>query len=393
MIFSRDISLSPISLSVTLSALMSIARLHVGICLLMIVLAAGCGTPGIPEPPSLELARPVTDLRAVRKGNEVHLTWSVPELTEDHQSFRHAGLTRVCRRVGSPMRACETPVVELPPHPASAHHISSRRRLTKSQLPSPPQETYTDRLLATLQMQSPTSNLTYAVSVLNSYGKSAGLSNQVQIPAAPTLPPPGNLSAHLSAKGVDISWDVVTTSAEFTDVKYEYRVYRRDVATNHDAIAGELPLSSNPSLLDTGFEWEKTYDYRVTVVTVVDRPEGAEQVEGDDSSPVRVVAHDVFPPATPTGLQAVFSGPGQKPFIDLIWAGNSESDLAGYNVYRREGEGQALKINTELVKTPAFRDSDVVPDHEYVYSISAVDARGNESPRSEEAAETVPKDQ
>ena len=53
----------------------------------------------------------------------------------------------------------------------------------------------------------------------------------------------------------------------------------------------------------------------------------AKQVEGDDTPPVTVVAHDVFPPATPTGLQAVFSGPGQKPFIDLVWTPNTEPDL------------------------------------------------------------------
>ncbi|HEX3102951.1 MAG TPA: fibronectin type III domain-containing protein, partial [Terriglobales bacterium] len=162
-----------------------------------------------------------------------------------------------------------------------------------------------------------------------------------------------------------------------------------------DAIAGQIPVSADaqPSFLDSGFEWEKTYDYRVTVVTVVNRPGGPEQVEGDDSSPIRVVAHDVFPPATPTGLQAVFSGPGQKPFIDLIWAENSENDLAGYNIYRRDAGGEPLKVNTDLVKTPAFRDSNVVPGHEYFYSVSAVDAHGNESPRSEEATESVPKTQ
>jgi hypothetical protein len=43
-----------------------------------------------------------------------------------------------------------------------------------------------------------------------------------------------------------------------------------------------------------------------------------------------------------------------------------------------------------LVNTPAFRDSNVVPGHSYFYSISAVDVRGNESSRSEEASETVP---
>jgi fibronectin type 3 domain-containing protein len=127
-------------------------------------------------------------------------------------------------------------------------------------------------------------------------------------------------------------------------------------------------------------------------VTLINRPDGPEQVEGDDSSSVRVVAHDIFPPATPTSLQAVFSGPGQKPFIDLIWAGNSEPDLAGYNIYRRDAGSEPEKINTELVKTPAFRDANVVAGHEYFYSVSEVDAPGNESPRSEEAGETVPAD-
>jgi hypothetical protein len=371
---------------------MKLTKLTFALGIASVGLLSSCGTPGIPEPPSLELARPVTDLRAMRKGNEVHLTWSIPEITEDHQTFRHAGSTRVCRSLGSPLRACGAPIVELAPQPASTQHISSRRRLTKSQLPTPQQEAYTDQLSATLEMQSPTSNLNYAVSVLNSYGKSAGLSNQVQVPSAPTLPAPANLSAHLSANGVELTWRAVRPSKEVPGIKYEYRIYRRDVATNRDSVAGEIPMSADASasFLDTGFEWEKTYDYRVTVVTVVDHSGASEQVEGDDSAPVRVVARDVFPPAAPTGLQAVFSGPGQKPFVDLIWAANTEADLAGYNVYRRQTSGEPSKINTGLVKTPAYRDADILPGHEYFYSITAVDARGNESQRSEEASEKVP---
>jgi hypothetical protein len=317
----------------------------------------------------------------------------VPEQTTDHQTFRHVGPTRICRSLGSPLRSCGTPVAELPTQKPSTLRARSRFKKNKPQntLP-PPQESYTDRLSPSLELQSPTLNFVYAVSVLNSYGRSVGLSNEVQVPSAPTLPAPANLRAQLTAEGVRLTWSAVAPPQQIPQLRYVYRVYRRDVATNRDGIAGELPVSGepSPSLLDTGFEWEKTYEYRVTVVTLVEQPSGAEQVEGDDTAPVRVVAHDVFPPATPTGLQAVFSGPGQKPFIDLVWTANSEPDLVGYNVYRRENGSEPVKINTELVNTPAFRDSDVLPGHRYFYSVSAVDARGNESPRSEEASESVP---
>jgi fibronectin type 3 domain-containing protein len=109
---------------------------------------------------------------------------------------------------------------------------------------------------------------------------------------------------------------------------------------------------------------------------------------------VRVVAHDVFPPSVPVGLQAAYSGEGQKPFIDLIWAPVTSADLAGYNIFRSESNGVAgdkmVKLNSELVKSPSYRDLAIASGKTYTYSVSAVDVRGNESQRSEETSETVP---
>ena len=354
----------------------------------------GCGAPGIPEPPSLELARPVRDLRAVRKGHAVHLSWSVPTETTDHQIFRHAGATKICRSIGTPLHDCEPPLAEVVTQKVATAR-SPRLKLWKrpaEKPPASPQANYTDQLSSDVEIHSPTTNLTYAVAVLNSYGRSAGLSNQVQVPAAPTLPPPPNLSTQLTPQGISISWNAVRPSRDIPGLRYLYRIYRRDTETGKDSVAGEVPLSEDPasSLLDTGFEWEKTYDYRGTVVTLIERAGAVESVEGDDTPPVRVVAHDIFPPATPTGLQAAFSGPGQKPFIDLVWNANGEADLAGYNIYRHEAGHGEMKMNPQVVKTPAYRDSDVTPGHAYVYSVSAVDVRGNEGAKSEEAVESVP---
>src|SRR5664279_2800106 len=55
------------------------------------VLLTGCAQTGAPLPPSLELPRPPTDLRAIRKGNHVTLNWTEPTLTTDRQSARYLG--------------------------------------------------------------------------------------------------------------------------------------------------------------------------------------------------------------------------------------------------------------------------------------------------------------
>jgi hypothetical protein len=346
------------------------------LCLML----ASCAQTGPPLPPSLELPRPPSDLRASRKGNAVTLAWSEPTLTTDRQSVRSLGPTRICRTTAAEMTQCGNPVGEL----AAPHELPSRSKQTKRQ-------TFTDSLPPTVHEQNPTGEVTYAVEVLNRDGRGAGLSNRTHVAAVPTLPPPNDLTVDLTADGAVVTW---TSAGETTDargVQHRYRIYRRDETSGKDAVAGEVAAGeAGPGrFVDSTFEWEKAYLYRITAVSIVTRPGGDMQVEGEDSSAVRVVAHDVFPPAVPTGLQAVASGEGQKPFVDLIWAPVTSADLAGYNVYRRNATGAPAKVNSELVKSPAYRDSAVAAGTAYVYSVSAVDARGNESAKSEEAGEQV----
>ena len=189
-----------------------------------------------------------------------------------------------------------------------------------------------------------------------------------------------------------------------------YRVYRTQEATPGRTLVGEVlrGVQEEMRLVDPTITWEKTYEYRIEVVTHADAvfpdlcalnanaPECGEpvhpaiDVEGEDSPPIKIVAHDIFPPAVPSALQAVFSGEGQKPFIDLTWTANTESDLAGYNVYRHEQGGQPEKINAESIKAPSFRDANVASGKTYLYAVTAVDVRGNESLKSEETTEQVP---
>ncbi len=359
-------------------------------CVLATALLAGCGAPGIPIPPSLELAKPVTDLRAVRKGDKVYLAWSIPIETIERRAIRHPGPTRVCRSLDDAITECGIPAGEVSPDKATqAQTLPSK----KNGPPAPRMTTgFTDILPVSLQAHA-TSQVVYAVEVLNESQRSGGLSNQVQVPAAPALPPPTNFQAKATTDGVVVSWTEGPPPAETPGLRHLCRVYRRQQGADKNTLAGELPLDNSAStqLVDHSFEWEQTYSYHATVVTLISQDGKPDlQVEGDDTPTVTVFAHDVFPPAVPSGLQAVFSGVGQAPFVDLVWAPDTEADLAGYNIFRHEEGGQPVKINSDAVKTPSYRDPNIQSGKTYFYSVSAVDVRGNESTRSEEANEAVP---
>jgi hypothetical protein len=378
---------------------------NVLICVLGCAALVSCGAPGVPIPPALELAKPVTDLRAARKGDKVYLAWTVPAKTTDRQSVRHPGATRICRSLKGPLADCKNPIAEIPaaqfPLPASATQH-------RDVLPAKVEANYTDILSPAIQEQDPTAEITYAVSVQNESGRSAGLSNQVQVPSAPTLPPPGHFRARVQSDGVLLSWDCPPAVSAADGIAHKLRIYRReqgkpsaakvsDTKTNDTKISDETLTDCSqadgaaPEFLDQTFEWEKHYDYRASVLTVVSVPGKPEfEVEGDDTPVVQVFAHDIFPPAVPTGLQAVFSGVGQAPFVDLVWSPDTEADLAGYNVFRHEENEPPVKLNPDPVKIPAFRDSNVQPGKKYFYSVSAVDGRNNESAKSQEASEQVP---
>jgi hypothetical protein len=366
------------------------------LCLLMVA----CAQTGQPLPPSLELPKPPSDLRASRKGNLVTLTWSEPTLTTDRQSVRYLGPTQVCRSSESEITVCGSPAATLPAPPSTTPKRAPHHTSQKSDTPHPPPETYTDTMPAAMQQPNPAAEITYAVEVLNPDSRGAGLSNRIHVPAIATLAPPNDLSAELTGDGVVLTWTSAgesqiipnASAANSPSLQLRYRVYRRNESTGKDAIAGEVPVGEpGPAhFTDSGLEWEKTYFYRITGVSIIKQPDTEVQVEGDDTPPVRVVAHDIFPPAVPTGLQAAFSGEGQKPFIDVIWAPVTNADLAGYNIFRSEDGGAAIKLNSELVKSPAYRDFSVTSGKTYTYSVSAVDVRGNESHRSEQTSEPVP---
>jgi hypothetical protein len=355
------------------------------VCMAFIAVLSGCGTPGAPQLPSLQLARPVEDLTASRKGTHVQLDWTLPRKNTDRTLVKNIPEVRICRHNGSAlMSSCPEVAKVAPPQqpPGKKKKGEAEPKAIHMQ--------YGDALPEQLGEQNPAGFVTYAVELMNVHGRSAGLSNQVVIPVAPTLPPPDDLSAEVSADGVRIAWRGPEPPSAPPGLTYEYRIMRKPAGAPAYIAVSEVAPEARGSFLDKTFAWEQKYDYRITTVTSVHVRGINSSVEGEDSKPVEVFTKDIYPPAQPTGLQAVFSSIGQKPFIDLTWAPNSDDDLAGYNVFRRSDGSAPEKLNRQPLPVPSFRDQNIEAGKRYVYSVSAVDLRGNESPRSQDAEETVP---
>lgn len=93
-------------------------------------------------------------------------------------------------------------------------------------------------------------------------------------------------------------------------------------------------------------------------------------------------AYDIFgadldlAPASPKGLSATGSLDG----VALGWTGNSEADLAGYNVSRSEStDGAYTRLNDVPLTSPSYTDSQAPKGAKSHYRVTAVDDTGKES--------------
>ena len=112
-------------------------------------------------------------------------------------------------------------------------------------------------------------------------------------------------------------------------------------------------------------------------------------VMSEATPPTCITPIDIFPPAPPAGLAAVPSEGG----ISLIWEPNAELDLGGYLVLRGEPGGATLRqLTLAPVAETRYRDTDVQPGAQYIYSVVAVDRQlplPNTSLESERVTETA----
>jgi hypothetical protein len=355
---------------------------------------AGCGTPGAPLPPSLNLPDPVADLAATRAGSQVTLTWTMPKKNTDKLLLKGNIAVRVCRKEG--VGSCDSAGSELSFAPGA-------------------EGAFTDPLPAALATGPPRS-LSYFVELPNRNGRSAGLSNAAQVLAGEAPAPVTQLTAEARKAGVALRWEALGTGAQESSPA-AIRLHRK-LLTPPAAKPQQGPLAPQPEpleqnllvdscgteermgfcrTLDKDIHFGQSYEYRAQRVAQVTVDGKTIELAGELSAPVRIDVLDIFPPEVPTGLAAVATvgENSSAPAIELSWQPVSDADLAGYAVYRSQnvGEGDSVwqRISpAEPLVPPAFHDTQVLPGKTYRYAVSSFAQNGHESARSVEAQETVP---
>ncbi len=189
--------------------------------------------------------------------------------------------------------------------------------------------------------------------------------------------PPASVQAEMTESGIRIRWDPPKS------IEAKANLYRADGKSPPSGEPYASVVASEGVFIDRKLEPGATYSYELRFA----RGEGGSSCESTAAA-AAARSIDTFPPAPPKGVAAV----AEEALIRLFWSPSPETDLAGYIVYRREGEGgEWRRMNETLLTDTTWADTTVLPGVEYTYVVTAMDgaATPNESGRSEPVSEKI----
>jgi hypothetical protein len=368
------------------------------ICFVLLIIA-GCGAPGEPVPPTPPVAVAVSDLSAHQAGDGVQLIFTIPgrSITGDRLLSTPAVevLRGIAKTDGSPDLKSLRVVDTIPGALAEKYFVGDRVQ-------------FTDPLTSEETKSQEGKIAIYAVRTRLSQKRASANSNIVSLRIFPVPARVSSIEARVTEPAIELSWAAVnrTSAGDPLTAPVQYNIYRAELDTDLMDLANRdvsqlnlngklqsLASQAEQSYSDKSFEFGKTYAYIVRCVINRD----SVVLESADSKPIVLTPRDTFPPAAPQAISAaVLAGETDNSLVvDLSWSINVEPDFVGYRVYRSEQpdtKGQLL--STELLPTPAYRDTSVQPARRYWYVVTAVDRAGNESapspPALVETAQPLP---
>lgn len=352
----------------------------------------GCASPGPPKAPSLNLPEPVNDLKADRVGDTVKLTFTVPSKSTDRLPLRGSTVTaQLCRQVDS--GAC---VAIAGARKEFAVLPAGGTRQTG---------TLSDVLSENLTHRKP-SLLGYRITFSNAADRNAGPSEPAFTATGPAPEAVTDFHVTGSRVGALLLWNPSETTKSTVQIQRETLTpdqSQKAVSLNKSdskLIVLESPpgeASTNPhELLDATIVPATAYRYIATRRSTLRFGGHTITLHSNPSAQVDFTLHEIYPPPTPAGLTAVRftqdstqgSSVSEAAFaIDLVWQPVDDkgliAGLAGYNIYRQALDTAGAtkeRLNSAPVAMPSFHDASALRTKGYLYSVTAVDLKGNESP-------------
>ncbi len=355
---------------------------------------AGCAAPGEPYERKPPTPTAITDLTAAQAGNDVDLTFTLPQQSVERRPLKQLPEIEIYRDFVKPPEAGQT----TPAPPANPTLLVTIPAAMEDHYTEQGHIHYADSLRAEDFTQHPGSVAIYTVRTQVSEKKPSANSNLVVVRVYPAPDAIGDLKTEVTQSAIVLTWTAPEKALLGSAPAISgYVIYRGE--PDSDAMAAQNMKLKSPLVKigetqsspyqDAQFAFGTAYVYSVR--SVVQHAGAA--LESANSNLTLVTPRDTFAPGAPQGLLVVLV-PRQgdaAAHLELSWAINPETDIAGYYVYRGDQAGApGTRLSTELLLTPAFRDMNVQPGQTYFYRVTAVDRAGNESPSSAIVSGGVP---
>jgi hypothetical protein len=360
--------------------------LRIGVICAIGGLMLSCAAQFPPHPPRVERPAPVKDLTAAQVGATVELRFTPPTVATDGEDLTKPLEIEIFRTI-TPKGVKLSPGIAGKANPPwlilQGKELKQRSAGGKVE--------YADQLSSADFVHFVGSTFTYGARGFTRGFRGrpieAEVSNIASLMILDVPTPVTEFAITPTEKALDLSWSAParTLTGQAAASTLRYHVYRSEAGTASASKPGPYRLIADAherSYADSSFEFGLFYSYEVRAVVTED----GQSAESANSEARDIVPRDTFPPSPPAGLTGLFTSQA----IEVIWNPNLEPDLAGYNIYRRERDGEEKKLNPELLRTPRYRDTAVTAGRQYFYRVSAVDRTGNESSPSPEVEVEVP---
>ena len=159
-----------------------------------------------------------------------------------------------------------------------------------------------------------------------------------------------------------------------------YWIYRREPGGRYEAPLVPVPLQV-AAVEDSSAVPGQSLCYVARLVAATEPV-----IESGSSNEVCVSVKDVAAPAAPAGVAALV----REGAVELSWSPSSEPDLALYRVYRARPGAAPQRIAEVAAGESTYRDAALERGVPFLYTVTAVDNAGNESPPSAPAEGSLP---